>query len=39
MNRFLRIAGLILALTPLAYPYGNLLKATIGHCPVADSCG
>ena len=27
MNRFLRIAGLILALTPLAYPYGNLLKA------------
>jgi hypothetical protein len=27
MNRLLRIAGLILALTPLAYPYGNLLKA------------
>lgn len=27
MNRFLRVVGLILALTPLAYPYDNLLKA------------
>ncbi|WPC06856.1 hypothetical protein SBP02_08950 [Pseudomonas benzenivorans] len=27
MNRFLRGAGLVLALTPLAYPCGNLLKA------------
>ena len=27
MNRYLRIAGLVLALTPLAYPYGNLLEA------------
>lgn len=27
MKRFLRVAGLVLALTPLAYPYDNLLKA------------
>ena len=27
MNRFLRVAGWVLALTPLAYPYDNLLKA------------
>lgn len=27
MNRFLRGAGLVLALTPLAYPCGKLLKA------------
>lgn len=27
MNRLLRIAGLVLALMPLAYPYDNLLRA------------
>lgn len=27
MNRFLRGAGLVLALTPLAYPCSNLFKA------------
>lgn len=27
MNRYLRAAGLVLALAPLAYPWGNLLEA------------
>ncbi len=27
MNRLLRIAGLVLALMPLAYPYDHLLRA------------
>jgi hypothetical protein len=27
MNRFLRGAGLVLAMTPLAYPCSNLFKA------------
>jgi len=27
MKRYLRLAGLVLALTPLAYPYGSLLEA------------
>ncbi|HUE93939.1 glucan 1,4-alpha-maltotetraohydrolase domain-containing protein [Pseudomonas sp.] len=35
MKRYLRLAGLVLALTPLAYPYGSLLEAaeTAGKSP------
>src|SRR3990167_1409983 len=32
MKRYLRLAGLVLALTPLAYPYGSLLEAAEASC-------